>query len=148
MQPNTQLSKNFWLHEFLESQTAREHHIDEQWDPPPGVIKNLRELCEHLLQPLRDALGAPIMISSGWRCNRLNILVGGVSNSWHLTGRAADCDNGEDNQKIIDKVKELGLPFDQMIDEQHLDWVHLSYDAFKNRRQMLRMVDGKYEFME
>ena len=106
MQPDIKLSKNFSLYEFLESQTAREHHIDEQWNPPPGVIENLRQLCEHLLQPLRDALDEPIHISSGWRCTRLNILVGGVGNSWHLTGRAADCDNGNDNQKIIDKVKE------------------------------------------
>jgi len=147
MQPNIQLSKNFWLYEFLESPTAREHKIDEQWNPPGGVVQNLRELCEHLLQPLRDALG-PVRISSGWRCQRLNALVGGVSNSWHLSGRAADCDIDDKNQLIIDMVKKLGLPFDQMIDEQHLMWVHLSYDNFKNRHQMLRMVDGKYEIME
>ena len=143
-----ELSKNFTLKEFLESKTARLHSIYEQWDPPPGVVDNLRQLCEHLLQPLRDGLGESIIISSGWRCPRLNTLVGGVGNSWHLSGRAADCDNGNDNQKIINKVKELGLPFDQMIDEDHLNWVHLSYDNFKNRYQILKMVNGKYEIMK
>ncbi len=146
-----QLTKNFTLEEMLESSEAREHNIIEQWSPPPEIIDKLRDLCVNLLQPLRDRLG-PIFVSSGWRCPRLNTLVGGVSNSWHKLGEAADVEyygpgGMMDNQAIIDKVKELGLPFDQMIDEAHLKWIHLSYSRTQCRRQMLRMVDGKYEFM-
>ena len=143
-----ELSKNFTLKEFLESKTARLHSIYEQWDPLPGVVENLRALCEHLLQPIRDAIGGPIIISSGWRCPRLNELVGGVGNSWHLSGRAADCEFDNDNQRIINVVRELKIDFDQMIDEEHLRWVHLSYDHYNNRRQILRMVDGKYQIMK
>lgn len=147
----TYLTKDFTLEEMLESSTARDHNITEQWEPPQEVIQNLTNLCINLLQPLRDALG-PIYISSGWRCARLNILIGGVPNSWHLLGEAADCEhwfNGlMDNQMIIDKVKELNLPFDQMIDEQYKKWIHLSYSATQLRKQMLVMVDGKYSVMQ
>jgi hypothetical protein len=142
------LSKNFTLEEMLESETARKLGITEQWTPPQDVILNLFNLCKFLLQPLRDALGS-IRINSGWRCLRLNLAIGGVPSSWHLTGRAVDCefDGVGGNQMIIEVVKELYLPFDQMIDEQHLGWIHLSYSVTGNRRQMLRMVDGKYEIM-
>lgn len=142
------LTRNFTLEEMLESATARENNIHEQWLPPAEVVSNLLELCFNLLQPLRDALG-PIFISSGWRCDRVNQLVGGVGNSWHKLGEAADAEyhGPGGNQAIIDKVKELDLPFDQMIDEAHLTWIHLSYSKAQCRRQMLRMVDGKYEIM-
>jgi zinc D-Ala-D-Ala carboxypeptidase len=133
-----QLAKNFSLEEMIESPTAREHNITEQFNPPQEVIDNLRDLCSNLLQPLRDVLG-PLHISSGWRCERLNKLVGGVPDSWHLIGCAADIDRGMDNQAIIDKVKELNLPFDQMIDEKNLAWVHLSYLKKQNRRQVLKI---------
>lgn len=160
----TYLTKDFTLEEMLESSTAREHNIAEQWEPPQEVIQNLTNLCINLLQPLRDALG-PIYISSGWRCARLNTLIGGVPNSWHLLGEAADCEHwgtgqksqGHDadaitqawgNQAIIDTVKRLNLPFDQMIDEQYKKWIHLSYSTTQCRKQMLVMVDGKYTVME
>ncbi len=144
------LSKDFTLEEMLESQVARANDITEQWKPPQEVIDNLCDLCEHLLQPLRDAIGGPITVTSGWRCRRLNEMIGGVSSSWHVKGMAADVEyfGPGGNQLVIDKVKELNLPFDQMIDEQHLSWVHLSFSSHGQcRRQMLRMVDGKYEIM-
>ena len=129
---------------------ARHHNITEQWDPPQPVIDNLLALCQNLLQPLRDALG-PIHISSGYRCPRLNLLIGGALTSWHMDGEAADCEfSGEGgNQAIIDKVKELNLPFDQMIDEAQLRWIHLSFGLHRPcRRQMLRWIDGKYEVLK
>ncbi len=146
------LTKNFTLAEMLESRTARENNIFEQWTPPTDVVDNLRDLCDHLLQPIRDALGGPIIVSVAYRCPRVNVLVGGVSDSWHLTGRAADCvyDGPGGNQAIIDAVKEHNLPFDQMIDENKngVRWIHLSYSKNQCRKQMLRMVNGKYTVME
>ena len=145
------LTLNFTLEEMLESNTARENNFFEQWTPPADIIENLRALCVHLLQPLRDALGNPIVISVAYRCPRTNVKVGGVSDSWHLTGEAADCEyyGPGGNQAMIDKVKELYLPFDQMIDEDKhgVRWIHLSYGKRQCRRQMLRMIDGKYEVM-
>ena len=138
------LTEHFTLEEMLESEKARENNIREQWMPTDEVVKNLTLLCIHVLEPLREALG-PISISSGWRCPRLNKIVSGVSNSQHLTGEAADCEFGGGNQKIIDKVKELNLEFDQMINENNLRWVHLSYMRGLNRKEMLALIDGKYE---
>jgi len=141
------LTKDFTLEEMIESQTARSYNIVAQFNPPPEIVDHLTGLCVNLLQPLRDALG-PIYISSGWRCPELNTLVGGVSDSWHLLGEAADCEfyrNGiMSNQEIMDAVKANNLPFDQMIDEAFLKWVHLSWSATQLRRQVLRMVHGSY----
>jgi hypothetical protein len=112
------LSKNFTLQEMIESQMAREHGIQEQWSPPDTVINNLRSLCIFVLQPLRDYLDHPIHVSSGWRCIRLNKLVGGV---WDR-----------------DAIQELHLPFDQLINEFSMAWVHVSHRIDRlNRGQVL-----------
>jgi hypothetical protein len=141
-----QLTTNFTLEESIESQIARDHNIAEQFNPPAWVIANLTVLFRELIQKIRDALG-PLHVSSGWRCAEVNRLAGGVPDSQHLTGEGADIEyyGPGGNQAIIDKVIELGLEFDQMIDEAHLAWVHLSYTlAHPNRRQKERMIDGKY----
>ena len=82
------LSDNFSLHEFLLSQTATRNNIS--MDPPIEVIDNLRRLCVDILQPLRDATGKSIYISSGYRPPKLNELIGGSTTSAHMDGRAAD----------------------------------------------------------
>ena len=71
------------------------------------VIRNLQNLCIHVLQPLRDTLGAPVYINSGYRSKRLNAKVGGVPNSRHLLGKAADihCDNLDYAKVIFDILK-------------------------------------------
>lgn len=138
------LSKNFDLSEFVNSQTATRKGIAEQFTPPDDVVNNLEILCTELLQPLRDLLpGGIIRISSGYRCERLNESVGGKSTSQHLTGMAADVEyyeNGiEKNHVIIDTVLKNNLVFDQMIDEYHLSWVHLSYNKNGNRKQYFKI---------
>ena len=135
-----QLSKNFTLDEFVLSNTATRYNYEEQFAPPAEVINNLRLLTINLLQPLRDSLPDGIIrISSGYRCERLNKKVKGAKGSQHLTGQAADVQYIEkgvmDNKKIMERVLELGLDFDQMIDEYGLSWVHLSYNEGKNRKQ-------------
>ena len=69
-----QLSKNFMLSEFTRSETARRRKINN--DAPEPVIENLRNLCQNVLQPLRDYVGEPITISSGYRCALVNSYVG------------------------------------------------------------------------
>ena len=83
------LSKNFALEEFIRSNTAERMGIDNV-PKDEKVIKNLRNLCLEILQPLRDYVGAPIHINSGYRCPELNEAVGGVKNSQHGRGEAAD----------------------------------------------------------
>ena len=83
-----QLSPHFKLSEFTRSRTAEAAGIDNRI--PEALIPNLVTLCEAVLEPLRQHAGKPITISSGYRCPRLNALVGGVANSQHLSGEAAD----------------------------------------------------------
>jgi zinc D-Ala-D-Ala carboxypeptidase len=139
------LSPNFTLEEMLESQTARRKGIAEQFTPPPEVIANLRALCKNILQPLRDAIGGPIKISSGYRTPRLNRAIGGARNSQHMVGEAADIQGlgGMTNKQLFNKIKQLGLPFDQMIwefgNDQNPAWVHVSFGP-RNRRQIIRVT--------
>ena len=86
---NQFLSPHFKLNEFEVSRTAREHNIPNE--APPEAVANLRRLCEHTLEPLREALGLPIVITSGYRCKALNeILVHAARTSQHMNGCAAD----------------------------------------------------------
>ena len=84
----TRISKNFTLEELRDSATARQLGIINA----PGVdeVCALCALVHHVLQPLRDAMNEPIKIGSGYRCAKLNKAVGGVSNSQHTKGEAAD----------------------------------------------------------
>lgn len=85
----------------------------------------VRALVLEVLQPLRDAWGAPLSVNSGWRCAELNAAVGGSPSSQHLKGEAADvCPSARRNdpsvsaervRALAERVLELGLPFDQMI---------------------------------
>jgi len=86
------LSKNFTLGEFLRSSTAERYEdiAIEQNNPSQEVIDNLKYLCTSTLQPLRETLGAPMKITSGYRCKSLNDLVGSTDRSQHLKGQAAD----------------------------------------------------------
>ena len=81
-------SEFFSLAELIKSSTATKHHIDNT--PPADVIRNLQYGIDMVLDPLRRIYGKPILITSGYRCPKLNTLVGGVSNSWHTQGNAAD----------------------------------------------------------
>lgn len=81
-------SEFFSLAELIKSSTATKHHIDNT--PPADVIRNLQYGVDMVLDPLRRIYGKSILITSGYRCPKLNTLVGGVSNSWHTQGNAAD----------------------------------------------------------
>lgn len=138
------LSANFTLEEMLESQTARRKGINEQFTPPEVVVANLRALCKNILQPLAEAVGKPIKISSGYRCQRLNKSVGGSTTSQHMIGEAADIQaiSGMTNKQLFDKIKQLNLPFDQLIwefgNDKNPAWVHVSFGP-RNRKQIIRI---------
>ena len=81
MNKNNQISKNFTVEEFTYSRKAIENGIDNM--PGESQIAAIRLLITQLIQPLRDRLGEPIAITSGYRCPEVNRLVGGVVNSQH-----------------------------------------------------------------
>ena len=97
------LSKNFTLEEMVATS-----HRGLQDTPTLDVVQNLQKLCVLVLQPLRDTLGAPVYINSGYRSKRLNARVGGVANSRHLQGKAADihCDNLDYAKVIFDILRQ------------------------------------------
>ena len=90
---NEKLSPNFTLGELVYSETA-ERRTDlkaKQENPPQTVMDSLRYLATKTLQPIRDKFNFPIHITSGYRSEELNTLIGGVNTSQHVKGEAADC---------------------------------------------------------
>ena len=101
------LSKNFSLEELVFSITANNQGINNT--PNAEAKAALKRLAVEVLQPIRDAWGQPIVISSGYRCPKLNKVVGGVANSQHILGQAADikATNPADNGKLFTCIKRL-----------------------------------------
>lgn len=128
--------KYFTIEEMTKSSTATAKGIDNT--PTKEVEDNLIKLIEAILDPLREWYGKPIRVNSGYRCEALNKAVGGSKSSQHLLGQAVDIDAGsvEENKKLFDYIKD-NLEFDQLIDEKHLSWVHISYHENNNRKQVL-----------
>lgn len=135
-----QLSKHFTLWEMMRSGTAVRMNIKNVPDEQEKAA--LRQLCEHVLEPLRCRYGA-ITITSGYRCLRLNRAVGGVPTSQHMRGEAADIfiPNLEIGRKYFDFIKN-NTTFDQLIWEPRgadvPRWLHVSYTTRRpNRMQVL-----------
>lgn len=135
------LSVNFTLAELFHSNTAAAHGVDNT--PDGAAIENLKALVVNVLQPLRDRVG-PLVINCGYRSPQVNERVGGKPNSQHLLGQAADIHSPTFTPlQLAETVRELELPFDQLIVE-HVggsDWLHISYSD-RHRREALRF-DGK-----
>ena len=119
--------KYFTIAELTRSTTAQLRGIDNT--PSQQVIDNLTALVETVLDPLRQAWGAPIHVNSGYRCPALNKAVGGVPASQHMLGQAADITAGSraKNQSLYRLLRQLQLPVDQAINEHDFSWLHVSY---------------------
>jgi zinc D-Ala-D-Ala carboxypeptidase len=150
------LSRNFTLAELLKSDTAVRHNLQEQFNPPIQIVNNLGALCVNVLQPLRDAVKQPIYVTSGYRCDRLNTIVGGSRNSQHRKGEAADIELELDgnlkagNKLLFETIIALDLPFDQLINEFDYSWIHVSFTTRrKPRQQILQAVrrNGKVVYL-
>ena len=143
---NTPVTMHFTIEELYASATAKAKCINNK--PNTQQMINLIYLASYVLEPLRVAMNEPIKIGSGFRSKELNKAVGGVSNSQHMKGQAADlCIDGDlkKGRKWFNYIKDH-LPFDQLIWEKNPKtgscWVHVSfvyYDFGKNRRQV---IDG------
>ena len=133
--------KYFTMNELTASATAKRLGIPNV--PTWREADNLRLLAENVLDPLREAWGHPIIVTSGFRCKLLNDMVGGAKNSQHTTGMAADIrtlsDLPQDNERLFDLARRMDLPFDQLIDEYAYNWVHISYSRYSMRKQVLHI---------
>jgi uncharacterized protein YcbK (DUF882 family) len=129
------------MDELTHSATAIRKGIDNT--PDSKVKANLTALVANILGPLREAYGKPIVVSSGYRCAKLNRAVGGVARSQHLSGQAADLQSAgksrSEHKKLFDLARKLNLPYDQLIDEHDYKWVHISFNPKGNRRQVLHV---------
>lgn len=151
---NQKLSPHFTLQEFTESATAKKHGIVNE--PPQEAVENLKRLCEGTLEPLREAIGLPIIVTSGFRTQALNsILAHASSTSQHMRGQAADfyASNGSREELIkafreilqgsMDSPQGRKIDFDQLI--LYPTFIHVSFvSKEKNRRGiLLARRDGK-----
>ena len=138
-----QITKNFTLEELTYSDTAKRLNIENK--PTENEYKNMKYLCENLLQPLRDRLNKPIIINSCYRCEQLNIAVGGAKNSQHRYGEAADIEIiGMSNYDLAIFIRD-NFEYDQLIleftdnlkNDKNSGWVHCSLKPYGNRKQCL-----------
>ncbi len=139
-----QLSVNFSLAQFTRSETAERRGIDNS--PPPEIVENLRLLAAGLEQ-VQSLLGAPIEISSGYRCPELNAAVGGAAASQHMQGLAADfiCPGFGTPLEVARAIERSDVAFDQCILEWG-EWVHLSF-ARAPRWNVLTIYDSETGYM-
>ena len=146
---NQHLSPHFILGEMLRSGRAILLRIDnvpsEKASPFESsyteVVENMKALAMNVLEPLRQQVGR-VIITSGFRCKQLNDAVGGVANSQHLRGEAADIHIT--TRDMLDKYTRILLKtdFDQLILEPInapiKRWIHVSYKhSGKNRHELI-----------
>ena len=133
------LSKDFILQEFIATKTGLNNQLTSE------ALANIEFLVKNLLQPLRDAFGKPIRITSGYRSVEVNKAVGGSKTSQHTKGEAVDMVSN-DNKHLFDLIKN-NFDFDQLIWEYGTDeqpaWVHVSLKKTGNRKQVMRAITNK-----
>ena len=125
------LTKNFTLEEFERSETAKRYNLDNRCNNNEKT--NLTKLCTKILEPLREQLGNyHVTVTSGFRSPEVNEKTGGVWNSQHREGKAADITT-VDNKNAIEIIKTLD--FDQLI--IYRKFIHVSYNEGKNRKEII-----------
>ena len=130
--------KYFSISELLKSDTAIKQRL---WNSAPTEAEeNLRALVDEVLDPLREAYGRPIRVNSGYRCPKLNTLVGGTPNSQHMRGEAADIQPVVGNEADLPELARILIEngkFDQLI--LYPTFIHVSYRKLGwNRKQVLQ----------
>lgn len=141
-----QLSEHVSLAEFCHSDTAKRRGINNNITDPVHLA-SAKLLCEKIFEPLRKHFGVPIHVSSGYRSIALNRAIRGSASSQHCRGEAFDLDADRygriTNKQIFDYIRQH-LEWDQMIwefgNESNPDWVHVSYKAKGNRKQIIRAI--------
>lgn len=158
-----QFTPHFKLSEFVSSATATKQGIEN--NPSPEAVENMRLLSVHTLEPLREALGMPVIITSGYRCKALNDIISHHSNrSQHLKGQAADfyvgwcsslggrgqstgkCPNSRERliQAFRIIITDDGIDFDQLI--LYPNFIHVSYASPNDNRHYIMAAQGNGKY--
>mgnify|MGYP001227839943 FL=1 len=142
-----QLTKNFSLREFTKSQTAERMGIDNT--PPEEIIPKLSFLATQILEPLREKIDTPILITSGYRCPELCEAIGSKPTSQHTKGEAVDIEAiGMSTLNLAEMIINH-FDFDQVILEcyrkgdMNSGWVHCSLISGENRQEVLTYTKAK-----
>jgi len=150
--PRSALSPHFRLSEFTNSQIADKHQL---YNIPRDdfEIANLKALAAQVLEPARRLIGVPLIITSGFRCGTLNRLIGGVQQSQHIFGEAADfIPRGLAVETAAGLLAvHSDVHFDQLIYEVRLmektppvRWIHISHKRLGgNRREVMSILHSK-----
>ncbi len=157
---NILLSPHFCLHEFTESRTARKHGIENS--PPMEAVENLQRLCLGTMEPLREALGLPVIITSGYRSKQLNaIMAHAAPNSQHCVGSACDFYVGWSTslnargqagtecptarERLIQAFRLIltspSIDYDQLI--LYPNFIHVSFVSSKANRHKIMTANGR-----
>lgn len=169
--------KYFSYDEFVDSATAKEHGIDNTI-PNSTVEFNIYCLISEVLDPLRELVGVPIYVTSGYRCKELNKVLKGSKNSQHMVGEAADittndmygnmvmviellCGHtvGDIDPEMAEVIPDFAkmeefFDFDQLImyrqtkDKMNFLWLHVSHKLNGNRRQVMMYHNGEYSILD
>lgn len=135
-QKTNQLKSDFFtLEELTKSSTAKRLKIDNT--PNTEILKNLQYGVDMVLDPLRRIIQKPIIITSGYRCEKLNKAVGGVTNSWHQQGNAADIHIAdEENAREIFEILKTLPSVDTILFEHssNSQWIHVQWNMAKTPR--------------
>ena len=146
------LTKNFSYLEMIKSSTAQRLNVSNE--PTVEHVINLVNLCNHILQPVREEFG-PIRINSGYRSPALNAKVVGSKTSQHCNGEAADFESSRTSNPKLAAWIAKNLDFDQLILEfydgkdPHSGWIHCSYkkDCSNRGKTMTALrIRGKTQY--
>jgi len=149
------ISDHVSYREAIRSNTAKRLGINNT--PNDDQLKNMELLAEKVFEPLRDYVKGPIRINSFFRCEKLNIAIGGSKSSQHMTGEAVDIDDThgfKTNAEMFNYIVE-NLSFDQLIwefgDDNNPAWIHVSYVSdVSNRQRVMRAIkiNGKTKYVD
>jgi hypothetical protein len=150
------LTENVSLKELTKSESATRFGISNE--PTEEALSNLQKLATHILQPIRDHFGKPLIITSGYRSPELCVKIGSTTTSQHTKGQAADFEIGGIANKDLSDWIHQNLDYDQLIlefwkpEDANSGWVHCSFKGEgQNRKQYLRAFTDagktKYEPM-
>lgn len=133
---------NFSISELIHSDNAIKAGIDNT--PTIKEIDNLLNLIFYCLQPIRDKLKKPMIITSGYRNMKVNFLAGGAINSGHLKGTCADfVVKGMSIEQIYQFIKKSGIKYTQLIQEKG-KWIHIQYNPANLKCENLKYDGKKY----
>ena len=147
------LTENVSLKELTKSESATRFGISNE--PTKEALSNLQKLATHILQPVRDHFGKPLIITSGYRSPELCLKIGSTTTSQHTKGQAADFEIGGIANKDLSDWIHQNLDYDQLIlefwkpEDANSGWVHCSYKGGgQNRKQYLRAFteNGKTKY--